>query len=320
MRIAAPKTHGGGRTRGGAAGFTLVEVMAAMTIFAIAMVAVYSTVEFQQHSYSTQSRVAVMQQNLRSGVEYLAHDIRMASYLLSTNINFHDNEIASSQLSRYILPVNSTTDPDSITLLYAYDNDSFHPDVQNFTITAGATTITFASAPAVPYAVGDRLLVRDGTNADLLLVTAVPSSTQLTLYQGPTNSYPDPNITTLHRVRYVRFFIDSSDPSRPVLMEDRRNGQAPQPVADDIEDMQFQYGLATSVADNTVVDVADNNVVGDRSQIRQVRILMLARSRLPERGWSETRPGLADRAGGASADGYRRRDVSVVVDVRNSGI
>ncbi|MGA8752974.1 MAG: hypothetical protein WB712_04925, partial [Candidatus Deferrimicrobium sp.] len=56
------------------------------------------------------------------------------------------------------------------------------------------------------------------------------------------------------------------------------------------------------------------------SQIRQVQLQLTARTRLPEAGWSETRPALGNRAAGTTADGYRRRIYDIVVDVRNSGV
>jgi len=62
------------------AGFTLVEVMSALTILAIAMIAVFATFTSQQKSFTVQSRVVEMQQNLRQGVEYLTRDIRLAGY------------------------------------------------------------------------------------------------------------------------------------------------------------------------------------------------------------------------------------------------
>ncbi len=57
-------------------------------------------------------------------------------------------------------------------------------------------------------------------------------------------------------MRFVRYFIDNvTDPDHPTLMLDRMTGNA-QPLADDIEDMQFQYGLDTD--GDFVVDTVVN--------------------------------------------------------------
>jgi hypothetical protein len=56
------------------------------------------------------------------------------------------------------------------------------------------------------------------------------------------------------------------------------------------------------------------------AQIRQVRIFLLGRTRTQEKGWTEIRPALGNRAAGTTTDGYKRRILDKVVDVRNSGM
>jgi hypothetical protein len=100
-------------------------------------------------------------------------------------------------------------------------------------------------------------------------------------------------------------------------MVDRRNGQPPQPLADDIEDLQLQYSMDTN--GDGAIEVVDNNVVGNASFARQVRVHLLARSRITEQGWVETgNRNMADHTPGAANDGYRRRRTEMVLDVRNS--
>jgi len=129
-----------------------------------------------------------------------------------------------------------------------------------------------------------------------------------------------PPPSTVAKARFVRYFIDSTtDPAHPTLMVDRMGGAAAQPLADDIEDMQLTYAIDTSSPADGVVDVWTSNPATP-SQIRQVRLQFVARTRLPEAGWAETRPALGNHPGGGTADGYRRRIYDVVIDVRNSGV
>ena len=116
----------------------------------------------------------------------------------------------------------------------------------------------------------------------------------------------------------MRYFLDkTTDPAHPTLMVDRRNGQPAQPLADDIEDLQFQYSMDTG--GTSAMEVVDNNVVGNASFVRQAHIRLLARSRIPEKGWIDTGDrNMADYAPGAANDGYRRRRTEMVVDLRNS--
>jgi type IV pilus assembly protein PilW len=62
------------------AGFTLIELMIAITIFGIASAAIYATYQHQQNSYLTQEQVADMQQNLRAALFFVTRDFKMAGY------------------------------------------------------------------------------------------------------------------------------------------------------------------------------------------------------------------------------------------------
>ena len=296
--------------KNGTAGFTLVEVLAAIAILGIAMAAIFSTFLFQQKSYTTQVRVAEMQQNLRDAGEMITRDLRMCTYGIPFTVNIVDNEIAT----RFIKPVNSSTGPDEIYVLYRYDGDAAYVS-DNVNLASGATTVTLTSTAG--FVAGDRLLVYNATNADLRRVTAVTSSpATLTFQGGLVTDYSSGG--TLARVRYARYFVDrTTDPAHPTLMLDRRNGQPPQPLADDIEDLQVQYSMDTN--GDGAIDVSDNNVVGNASFVRQVHVHLLARSRITEKGWVDTGSrNMADHLPGTANDGYHRRRTEMVVDVRNS--
>ena len=61
-------------------GFTLIELMIAMVIFAVAMTAIYTSYLTQQKTYLAQTEVAAMQQNLRAGMYLMERELRMAGY------------------------------------------------------------------------------------------------------------------------------------------------------------------------------------------------------------------------------------------------
>jgi prepilin-type N-terminal cleavage/methylation domain-containing protein len=62
------------------AGFTLIEIMIAVTISVIITSAIYQIFHSQQRSYLIQDRAAEMQQNLRAGLYMMAREIRSAGY------------------------------------------------------------------------------------------------------------------------------------------------------------------------------------------------------------------------------------------------
>src|SRR5262245_11112661 len=61
-------------------GFTLMEMMVAMAIASLIVSATYQAFYAQQKSYTTQSYITEMQQNLRSGMYLMTKDIRSAGY------------------------------------------------------------------------------------------------------------------------------------------------------------------------------------------------------------------------------------------------
>lgn len=67
-----------GRRRGNPGGFTMLELLVALTLSLIGLAAVYVAYQSQQKSYLAQEAVAAMQQNLRSAMYFLERDIRMA--------------------------------------------------------------------------------------------------------------------------------------------------------------------------------------------------------------------------------------------------
>ncbi|MBI5906384.1 MAG: PilW family protein [Deltaproteobacteria bacterium] len=312
-------------------GFTLVEVMAALAILTIAMTAVFATFTSQQKSFTTQNRVAEMQQNIRQAIEHMTRDVRLAGYGIPDNVTIPNSVVAAGVTSmRSIYAKDNTAGPDEIFVLYLYDMDVNQPPT---TITANMPNASaeLNVASVAGYITGDLVIISNGTNADLFEVTEVQSAA-LKLQHNPGGSarnYNNPGGhsmwpsggygtgSTLAKARFARFFIDSTDPAHPTLMVDRMGPFPPQPLADDIEDMQFTYGLDTD-ADGTVDTWTPSPA--SPAQIRQVRMQLLARTRFTEQGWAETRPALGNRPGGTAADGYRRRVHDIVIDVRNSGV
>jgi len=306
------------------AGFSLVEVMAALVILAIAMTAVFATFISQQKSFTVQSRVAEMQQNLRQAAEYMLRDIRMAGYGIPDNVTIPNNVVAAGVTSlRSLYAKDNTTGPDQIYILYMFDMDANQPPAVNTAAMTGTGSVDVDSTVGFLPAGGELVLITDGTTADLYQTTLTGGGV-LTFGAGAYNTGHTklyglgPPPSTVAKARFVRYFIDStSDPAHPTLMVDRMGGAAAQPVADDIEDMQLTYGLDTNGDGNVDTWTPSPTIL---SQIRQIRLQFVARTRLPDAGWAETRPALGNHLGSGTADGYRRRIYDIVIDVRNSGV
>jgi type IV pilus assembly protein PilW len=310
--------------------------MSALVILAIAMTAVFATFISQQKSFTVQSRVAEMQQNMRQAVEYMSRDIRLAGYgipSLPDNVTIPNNVIAAGVITmRGLYAKDNTTGPDQIYLLYRLDMDANQPTT--LLNSAMATSSTAISVNVISgFDNGDLILVTDNTitTADLFQITGTPAGSTLphdtngfnaaaahTMF--PAAGYLSSPPGMVAKARFVRYFIDTTtDPIHPTLMVDRMGGAAPQPLADDIEEMQLTYGLDTSTPADGIVDSWTASPTTP-SQIRQVRLQFIARTRLPDAEWSEKRPAIGNRAAGTTPDGYRRRTYDIVIDVRNSGV
>ena len=101
-------------------------------------------------------------------------------------------------------------------------------------------------------------------------------------------------------------------------------GVSYQPLADNIEDIQFSFGRDTD--GNGSVDQWNNNADMTAAvnptwidQVREVRISLLGRSTKPHQGYSGELHALEDNSSGA-LDGRIRRELSTTVQVRNLGL
>ena len=105
------------------AGFTLIELMIAIAIGSVVMMAIYSVYTGLMRSYTTQNVAADVQQNVRAGIDYMAEDILMAG-LDPNNTANASFEVASSANLRFTLDrnLNGTIDnTDSERITFAYD-------------------------------------------------------------------------------------------------------------------------------------------------------------------------------------------------------
>jgi len=321
------------RMRGGRyskGGFSLVEVMAALAILGIAMTAGYATFEYQHSSFTVQNHVAEAQQNLRAALEIMSRDIRLSGYGIPVPVNLPPGLLPTGDNTiRNIRPLNQTTGADEIFILYRYDMDASLPPTTTSSGMANYTDVLNVASVS-GFARGDLILVTNDTAADMFEVTQTPVAPTLDHDVGgsanqynslaahnPMGAYAVGD--TVSRARFVRYFIDNvTDPEHPTLMLDRMTGAA-QPLADDIEDMQFQYGLDTD-GDFAVDSWVNGPTSAQIPQVKQVRLFLSARTRMTEKGWQDARPALADRAAGP-ADSYRRRVIQngILIDLRNPG-
>lgn len=290
-------------------GFTLVELMIAVTIGFIVVGAVGYLYLNARQSFRTTDNLSRVQENARLAMETMARDVRMAGYIGCANLKTATlNTIAKP-------PVPLLSAANAITGLES------GPSTPNF----GGTTITRSAGDTISimgafggsvslvgnlapsnaqvqiagnpasFAVGGTLIVSSCTNADAFSPTTVSSgSGTVTISHatssncnrdaagvclpGPANrvgSYgPDGVVSALEQLTY---FIGTNDAGKPALYRLNLAG-VPSELVEDVWDMQIQYGMDTN-GDGAAETYSTATAVGTNwAQVVSARISLLLAS------------------------------------------
>jgi prepilin-type N-terminal cleavage/methylation domain-containing protein len=275
-------------------GITLIELLIALVISAILIAGIYKTFISQQRTYAVQDQVVEMQQNVRAAINKMLREIRMT--------NFGRVVYDEDQSLSYILPVNGfgtilTTNPNNITIVGAFEqikDAGGNPiRVGAFTPAPGAT-ISLVDQDGNPAFTGE---FNNAANSYLSIggqecFTVVPAGTTSVLTLTGTRTPTEPVGHFVFKVQAVTYDLDA------VTFRLRRNentGGGPQPLADNIEALQFQYfnssGSQTLIPNST----------------KTIQVTVTARTKEPD----------PDFKGG---DGYRRRQIVSTIQLRNMGL
>ena len=261
-------------------GFTLLELLVALVITGAVVSAAYGIYVTQHENWIIQEQVSDMQQNARTAMHELENRIRMAGYGLPSGVHpisaansnpdtaavFFKNESGCEATVEH-----NMTDPTAELRCDGHDLSCF-----------GDTTWAYIYDPAAD------------TGEYFFISQVQVASYRIQHGTDPlSRAYPSGS-----RVMYVdmyKFYIDATDSSHPNLMVAREGNQS-YVYAEDIEDLQFRYGLANGL----FVDVPPS-----ASVVREVLIGLTART---------ARKDLQFQAD------YRRRSLASDVKVRNLGL
>jgi prepilin-type N-terminal cleavage/methylation domain-containing protein len=277
-------------------GVTLIELLIALSISAILIAGIYRAFIQQQKTYTTQEQVADMQQNVRVSINRLMREIRMAGFG-----NVQD-----------VLPVTfqggTRTYPNIV-----------NPDLPNageFTIVSAIGGSASLTAQPGDWVGGVQLLsnqiqVSSITEFDITknidrryisiggleshVITAIPDvpNRVLTLNTDVNRLYKTDGTTLVFAIRAISYQIFIDALGRPILRRDENIGGGFQPVADNIEVIEFRNpDGSTPLNPNSL----------------SMQVAVTARTERPD-------PDL-QKAG----DGYRRRQFNSLILQRNRGL
>lgn len=331
-------------------GMTLIEVMVASLIGIILTLAFYSAMNYQQKTNVIQDKVTKAQGNLRVALSMLERDVRMAGFGLNEQLSLSGGR-------QGIYPCDGcgdgtgaavpTTRSDSIEIWANFNDKKLYTSAA---IAVNGTGVSVGNDPtdntknaSSYFKKGDYLVLRDpvANKTEARLITVVAAN-QLTVSAGTTNAYPiNSEVRDIKRHTYA---IDGSGNLTLTLVTNTTTGATSGPiVAENIEDIQFAYGMDNTTSDpdgvieawvnDPLADGVDNDGSGtvddsrDLSRIVAVRITILARTDAVDKSWADAgktppflRQGIENHTASTTPDGYRRRLLEKTIFVRNLGL
>ena len=255
-------------------GLTLIELLVALVLSSILTAVLYRAFISQQKTYTVQDQVADMQQNVRFAMGQMKREIRMAGYggdILSIfgNVNGFTNIVTPAS--------------DAITIILANEVGTLKQNAAKGTNQLKVTNARMFNTDKKKY------LCLNGLNNYL-----VQSVTEDTIVLGTPLAEDHPIHQPVYLVKAISYYIGLSG-GKPVLRRNENTGGGGQPLAENIEGLEFSYFDANG-------DVAANP-----SDIRMVKMTVTGKTNMLD----------PEYKGG---DGYRRRTLSSNSKVRNMGL
>jgi type IV pilus assembly protein PilW len=264
-------------------GFSLPELMVALTISLLIMAGVASIFVSSKKAYTTQERLARTQENGRFAMFYLLRDIRMAGYLgclsgLNTEKINNTLNTPNSFSFNFSIPIEGTNDVVSGTSTWYPSTTVIPADDGNGNAFARAGTDLLALRLVDPstqigisdpmpnssaelkvgstsgFNIGDIILLSDCSSADIMQITQVQAASGHLQHNAGGAGSPGNSTQKLQKAydskaktfkfSTRRYFIRNNPSNIPALYMDS-NGGAASELAEGIEDMQVLYGVDT---------------------------------------------------------------------------
>jgi prepilin-type N-terminal cleavage/methylation domain-containing protein len=261
-------------------GFTLIELLIALLITGIVVSAGYALYLNQHEGWLIQEQVTNMQQNARVAMHELETRIRMSGYELPGGIQ----------------PIYAAdTNPDTITVVLR--SEFLCESTIEHAMPQPSSELRCDGHDISCFEENTWAYIYDpfADTGEFFYITEVQVAAMHIQHNISPLSRCYPQGSTVTMVNMFKFYIDTTDTNHPNLMVQREGNQA-YVYAEDIEDLQFRYGLANGV-------FAD--VPPAASVVREVLITLTART---------ARKDLQLQGE------YRKRTLTSDVKVRNLGL
>lgn len=263
---------------------TIIELLVALVLCSLLAGAIYSLFVKQVKTYTVNEQVVDMQQNVRAAISMAMREIRMTNL---GNVGM-------------ILPAQFTVDGQTRPLSTAVNPDTPVPDSLTIITAVGDTTLTgipdsthiTVAAAGNLFNNGSKKYISIG-GLESNIITNVLGNT-LTLENPLLQSYPVTD-TPVFAIRAITYRVVNTNGTLS-LNRDENTGDGSQPLADNIESLQFQY-----------LDANGNDTKATPANTRIIRVAVTAKTNMTDPDYK-------------SGDGYRRRTVSSNIYLRNMGL
>jgi type IV pilus assembly protein PilW len=263
-------------------GITLIELMIVMAISSIAMIGIYYAFDSQQRSYTTQQQVIEMQQNIRAAMYFMEAEIKMAGH-----VGFDTATVTKGTAAAGITTAGSTS------FQFTMDNDLDGNTTDN------GEDITYSLN-------ADKQLIRTDGGIDSVMAYDIEAIGFAYAFDDKTDA--DKKLETVNTGNIVWAVDTDTDGDLDVSIDADNDGK-------------IDTGDAATGANLTTDDDSDSISSVDISRIRSVRVWVLAKTRHPVKGYTNSatyKVGLQNL--GPYNDGFKRRLLTTTIKCRNMGI
>jgi type IV pilus assembly protein PilW len=260
-------------------GITLIELLVALTISGILVSGVYRTFVSQQHTYTVQDQVVDMQQNVRLAINRMTRELRMAGFGRMGATFFGTGKMYGTY--EHVVTPNGGN---KVTVVGAYQAIT----TLSANATSGSKTIQVNDASGFNTGLKQYISINGTESLQIQKITGNQID-----FQGGTQLSDDHLAgEPVFLVMAITYSLGVSE-GKSALLRDDNLGLGPQPVAENIDNLQFAY-----------LD-SNGNPTANPDDIRMIQVTIIART-------DKTDPELAK-----VGDGFRRRTLTSNIQLRN---
>ena len=274
-------------------GFTLIELIIALSVMGLVLIAVFSTFFRSQHVGQTMSAAVNLRQGVRGANQLIARELRMAgSGWGRREVDYHIPGGTGSLFAVNFGP-GGTAQCDSVSIMGGWTAATA---LRSAMVSPWSGLSVDSTAG---FAVNDLVVVTNGSSAHLFQVTAVQAS-PAQLSNASSSSYNPSTGDNLdnwpgggyakgalvYRVSWVTYQIDSTTFRRSALVR-RQFGGTPQLVAYDVSGFQVRYRMQDGT---TTRSPADLTTVDEIVPVIWTRQAVRGQATLVDSVWAVVRP------------------------------